>query len=319
MFPDLFAGAGETYSVSVLSPATYVDPNELFYNSPAAAVPVWTSVQPLGQPSDRRLQPQSHPGARRHDERGLPDGNRGRKREHDDQQPFGDGRFGRILTSHRGGHERLGPRASLPARPSRVLQANTLTLSANATATATGTATLTFSAPFASTVNPAPVLPISVQSSTLLCSSIAPETCVLGNPSGTGTNSFSSTTAQPALLYPGPLVTDPQIAGVTTTSGTASVTVASGGFPGVTVGMPVTGTGIASGTIVSMISGNTLDALGQCDGEPGPTTLTFLPPNYSAWAGDQADSAPSYNSDYMAGSRRRDELPGRGSVVERDA
>ncbi len=176
---------------------------------------------------------------------------------------------------------------------------NTLTLSANATATATGTATLTFSAPFASTVNPAPVLPISVQSSTLLCSSIAPETCVLGNLSGTGTASFSSTTAQTALLYPGPLVTDPQVAGVTTTSGNASVTVASGGFPAVAVGMGVTGTGVPSNATVLAISGNTVTLSANAT-VSSTTTLTFLPPNYSAWAGDQADSAPSYNSDYGA-------------------
>ena len=61
----------------------------------------------------------------------------------------------------------------------------------------------------------------------------------------------------------------------------------------------MTGTGVPSNTTVLAISGNTLTLSANAT-VSGTTTLTFLPPNYSAWAGDQADSAPSYNSDYGA-------------------
>ncbi len=83
VFPDLFAGAGETYSVSVVSPAPYVDPNELFYNSPATAVPVWTSVQPLANQVTVVSNPNLilAPGATM--TVGFQTRNRGRKREHD--------------------------------------------------------------------------------------------------------------------------------------------------------------------------------------------------------------------------------------------
>ncbi len=48
------------------------------------------------------------------------------------------------------------------------------------------------------------------------------------------------------------------VAKVTVKSGSATVTVASGGFPGVTVGLKVTGGGVATGSVVSSISGNEL-------------------------------------------------------------
>lgn len=76
-------------------------------------------------------------------------------------------------------------------------------------------------------VHPAPYLPITVESSTLLCSVIAANTCVLGNATAAG--GFSYAAPQVALLYPGPTV-----AGTT--------------------------------------------------------------PNYSIWAGDQADSSPTYQA-----------------------
>ena len=55
------------------------------------------------------------------------------------------------------------------------------------------------------TVKPAPYLPFSVSSSTLLCSSPAPQTCVMGD--GTAAGGFSYASPQTALLYPGLAVT----------------------------------------------------------------------------------------------------------------
>ena len=43
MFPDLFAGAGETYSITATPPSPYVDPNEVFYNSPSG-VQIWSGM-----------------------------------------------------------------------------------------------------------------------------------------------------------------------------------------------------------------------------------------------------------------------------------
>jgi len=128
------------------------------------------------------------------------------------------------------------PTASgMPTRTNVSVQANTVTVVSNPNLILASGATMTVSFQTmkfgggTSAVLPAPYLPISVQSSTLLCSSLAAETCVLG--SGTAARGFSSTSPQTALLFPG-------------------------------------------------------------------QTVTGAAPNYSAWAGDQADSEPSYNGDY---------------------
>lgn len=57
---------------------------------------------------------------------------------------------------------------------------------------------------------------------------------------------------------------------------TATATVASGGFPGVATGDVVTGTGIAAGTKVVSVSGNTL-LLSQNATSSTTSTLTFQP------------------------------------------
>jgi len=81
-------------------------------------------------------------------------------------------------------------------------------------------------------VHPAPYLPISLESSTLLCSTIGLSTCVMGDGTVTGGFNTAAGSAQQALLFPGP-------------------------------------------------------------------TVTGTTPNYSLWAGDQADSNPTYQ---VAGS-----------------
>lgn len=162
VFPDLYAGAGWTYTVSVSGNSLYVDPSELSDAPTASGVPTRTNVA---------VQPDA---------------------------------------------------VTVVANPN-IIYALGAQMAVNFT-------TYGFTGA-ASTIAPAADLPISVQSSTLLCSSPAAETCVLGN--GTATGGFSSTTptpTPPALLFPGP----PQV-------GTAA--------------------------------------------------------NYTAWAGDQADSIPT-NGDY---------------------
>jgi len=166
VFPGLFAGAGETYSVTASPSAPLVDPNELFYNSPASGVQVYSGISP-------------------------------------------------------------------PANQVTLVDNPNLILAPGATTTVLFQ-TFSFTGGNCSLVPqalcaPAPYLPISVQSASLSCSTT--QTCELGNLTGTGVAYFSSTSAQTALLFPGPAVT-------------------------------------------------------------GTT------PNYSAWAGDQADSSPTYNGDY---------------------
>jgi ABC-type phosphate transport system substrate-binding protein len=63
------------------------------------------------------------------------------------------------------------------------------------------------------------------------------------------------------------------VASVSTTSGSATVTAAS--FPGVKVGMKVTGTGIAAGTTVSSITSGTELVLSKNATKTGTATLTF--------------------------------------------
>jgi ABC-type phosphate transport system substrate-binding protein len=66
-----------------------------------------------------------------------------------------------------------------------------------------------------------------------------------------------------------------KVAKVVATAGSTTVTVASGGFPGVKVGMTVTGTGIAAGTTVVSISGNSLELSKAATKTDAADTLTF--------------------------------------------
>jgi hypothetical protein len=239
VFTDLFAGAGWTYNITVTPPSPYVDPNELFYNSPANGLQFWSNVNVQANTVTVASDPD-------------------------------------LI---------LAPGATMYVKFNTVNFGTTVPPTSD-----TG-------------VNPAPYLPISVNSD-LLCSSPLAATCVLGNLTGSGVASYSFSGSQSALLYPGPTVTDVSIASVTTVKNSTSVTVASGGFPGVVAGWGVSSSSsslpndIASGTYVVSISGNTL-TLSAAATAAGTVTLTFLPPNYTAWAGDQADSSPT-NGDYGA-------------------
>jgi Tfp pilus assembly protein PilX len=91
-----------------------------------------------------------------------------------------------------------------------------------------------------------------------------------GDGTGSPTNTPTSTmlTGQPYAAT--------QISGVSTTNASASVTVGSRGFPGVEPGMNVTGTGIAAGTTVVDISGNSLTLSANATATSTVTvTLTF--------------------------------------------
>ena len=230
VFPGLFAGAGETYSVSASPVSPYVDPQERFYMS-ASNLQIFSGISPPPNQVTVASNPPFvlAPGA---------------ATTVDFQTvPFNTAPVqvsgvtttisSPSVTVASGGFPGVvaGMSVSGTGIPAGTtvssVAANTLTLSANATASGTGV-TLTFSP--ATTASAAPYIPISVQSASLLCSTTG--TCVLGN--GTAAEGFNTTSgsAQTALLFPGPAVT-------------------------------------------------------------GTT------PNYSAWAGDAADSSPS-NGDYGA-------------------
>ncbi len=159
VFPGLFAGAGETYSITASSTSPYVDPNELFYLN-ASSVQFWSGISP---PPNQ---------------------------------------------------------VTVVSNPHLVL--------AQGAATTVNFQTVNFGSVVPPTsdpsVSPAPYIPISVQSASLLCS--ITDTCVLGN----GNAAEGLATAETVLLFPGP-------------------------------------------------------------------TVTGATPNYSAWAGDAADSSPT-NGDY---------------------
>jgi Tfp pilus assembly protein PilX len=199
VFPDLFAGAGWTYNISASPGAGYVDPNELFYNA-ASGVLIWSNVSVqanqvtvvsnphliLALGATMTVNFQTVPFA----VTGV-------------STATGSPSVTVVSGGFPGVAARMGVSGSGIASGTTVMSiaGNTLTLSANATATASGTVTLTFSG--SAGVAPASYLPISVQSSTLLCSTLGAETCVLGN--GTAPEGFSSTSPlQTALLYPGP-------------------------------------------------------------------------------------------------------------------
>ena len=57
------------------------------------------------------------------------------------------------------------------------------------------------------------------------------------------------------------------VTSVSTVINMPSATVVSGGFPGVAAGMGVSGVGIAPGTTVASVSGNTLTLVGKRDGD----------------------------------------------------
>jgi len=106
--------------------------------------------------------------------------------------------------------------SGLPVRTAVSVQANTVTIVANPNIilaqgelASVGFKTVNFAAGGGGSndpgVTPAPYLPVSFESSTLLCTALAANTCVMGNGSSTGAFSYAS--PQTALLYPGPAVT----------------------------------------------------------------------------------------------------------------
>ncbi|MGA2528185.1 MAG: prepilin-type N-terminal cleavage/methylation domain-containing protein [Acidimicrobiales bacterium] len=146
--------------------------------------------------------------------------------------------------------------------------------------------TVNFSTVGGTTTNMAPDIPVSVNSATLNC---ANQTCILGD----GVTGLVSSGAS-VQLFPGTGTAGTSVAvpSVTTTSGSTSAGVASGGFPGVSTGWDISGTGIPTGDTVLTISSNTL-TMSVAATASATGTLTFLPPpNYTAWAGDAPDSAP---------------------------
>lgn len=91
-----------------------------------------------------------------------------------------------------------------------------------------------------------------------------------------GFDSFGYTRALDCSLNIDPVTASTSVASVTTTAGSTTATVASGGFPSVTADMSVDGAGLYGGTFVSSVSGNTL-TLSIPAKSSGTTTLTFAP------------------------------------------
>lgn len=220
VFTSLFAGAGETYTISVTPPSGYVDPNEYFWNSTITAYNFYTGIAPPPNEVD------------------------------------------------------------LVDNPYLVLaQAAPITVGFQVQCFGGGN----------SCGSASPDIPISVKSPGVL--NCIGAVCVLGN----GSTSIASSGAA-IQLFPGTAVTDVSVASVTTSSTSASVTVTSGGFPGVLAGWGISGNNVANGTTVVSVSGNTLTMSANATAS-GSTTLTFLPPNTYAWAGDAPVSEPD-NGDY---------------------
>ncbi|MGH9172200.1 MAG: type IV pilus modification PilV family protein [Acidimicrobiales bacterium] len=91
----------------------------------------------------------------------------------------------------------------VPTRTGVSVQANTVSVLSDPFILAEGATTTVTFATQGSTDSPAADIPISVQSSTLLCTALSVDTCVLGN----GSTSFTSSPPETALLFPGPAVT----------------------------------------------------------------------------------------------------------------
>jgi hypothetical protein len=89
-----------------------------------------------------------------------------------------------------------------------------------------------------------------------------------------GNDSFGYTRCLDLALNIEPVTATTSRASVTTTAGSTTATVASGGYTGVTVGMSVDGVGLYGGTTVAAVSGNNL-TLSQPASASGTVTLTF--------------------------------------------
>jgi hypothetical protein len=295
VFPNLFAGGGETYNITVAYTSPYVDPNEVFYNAPSNPVQFYSGV--AVQPNVVTIARQPHlilaPGAA--------------STMDFETVPFAlsgvTTTSGSASVTHSGGFPGVAngmavSGSGIPVGTAVSSGAGTSTLTLSAAATATGsTSTLFFTG--ATSVAPAPYLAVTVQSSTLLCSTLSAGTCVVGN--GTAAAGFSSTSPQTALLYPGPPGQTSPVAGLSTTANSVSVTLpgcSSSCFPSVAAGMDVSGAGIAVGTVVGSISGNTLKLSQFATATATAVALTFSSPNYVAWAGNEPDNNPSYGGYY---------------------
>jgi hypothetical protein len=149
---------------------------------------------------------------------------------------------------------------------------NSLTLSQPAQATATVVppsegAKLTFSAAVAGVTTTAAGGQISVAPGSLHGVDTGMAVSGPGVPAGTNIASLSTTAGTLTLSSPATATSEPggatltftpEVAGVETTSGSTTVKVASGGFPGVKAGMAVTGPGIPAKTSVSAVAGEVL-------------------------------------------------------------
>ena len=198
VFPNLYAGGGETYTITVSPPLGWVDPNEIFYNSQTSAqfgTPV--TVQP------NQVTPVTNPNLILAPAATMTV-NFGTVSFTPVQVPNVTTTAGqKSVTVTTGGFPGVSVGMLVSgtgiAGGTTVASIGTNTLSLSLAATASGKVTLSFTG--ATLPAPAPYLPITVDSSNMQCDVPANNQCVLGNLTGTGTAFFSSTSPQNALLF----------------------------------------------------------------------------------------------------------------------
>ncbi|MGO8724222.1 MAG: prepilin-type N-terminal cleavage/methylation domain-containing protein [Acidimicrobiales bacterium] len=197
VFPNLYAGGGETYTITVSPPLGWVDPNELFYNSPTSAQfgkPI--TVQP------NQVTPVTNPN--------LILAPAATMTVNFQTVSFTPVTVPSVITvstiksvTHSGGFPGVSPGMIISgtgiASGATVTSISGNTLVMSLAATASGTVTLSFSG--STLPAPAPYLPITVDSSNMQCDVPENNQCVLGNLTSTGTAFFSSTSPQSALLF----------------------------------------------------------------------------------------------------------------------
>ena len=211
VFPNLYAGSGETYTITVSPPPGWVDPNENLYNSLVTSFQFRTglTVQPnqveLATNPNLILTPAATMAVNFQTVSFaapvvVPNVS---TTSGSTSVTVASGSFSGVTASNPGMLVSGAGIASGTTVASYSSGSNTLTLSA--AATATGTVSLTFNA--TSSAAAAPDLPITVSSSNLQCNVPAANECVLGNLTGTGTAFFSSTSTQTAYLFATTLAT----------------------------------------------------------------------------------------------------------------
>ena len=104
------------------------------------------------------------------------------------------------------------------------------------------------------------------------------------------------------------------VANVTTTSSSNTVKVTSGGFPGVTVGMSVSGPGVLEGTTVVSLVGNSLTLSREATASAS-VTLTFAALHDATFVGASADGSKVFFMSQQKLLSEEEEAEGKGTTL----